>query len=178
MVCVAVLTRTLLLMHCARGSHWKTSLNSWNIWAVYLALTSPSKPYIWFMLSVSWLPDGTDFPSTRQHQNAGTLHWSHTPRLTHKTGLTPKQVEGVRQQQLEAKQSENDLNRKWAAVHKVSVEQLSSTVKAHRPLAFRDASNNKSRNINALSNGALHEHLLQRLHYYEKTLPALQNEPL
>lgn len=50
------LTSTLLLIHCARGSHWKTSLNSWNIWAVYLALTSPSKPYIWFMLSVSWFP--------------------------------------------------------------------------------------------------------------------------
>jgi len=46
----------LLLMHWARGSHWKTSLKSWNIWPVYFAFTSPSNPYIWFMLSVSWLP--------------------------------------------------------------------------------------------------------------------------
>ena len=27
-----------------------------HIWPVYLALTSPSKPYILFMLIVSWLP--------------------------------------------------------------------------------------------------------------------------
>ena len=51
-----VLTSTRPLIHCASGSHWKTSLKRSNICEVYFAFTSPSNPYIWFMLSVSWFP--------------------------------------------------------------------------------------------------------------------------
>lgn len=43
--------------------------------------------------------------------------------------LTPKQVEVFRVEQLEAEESENDLKRERAAVHKVTIEQLNSVVK-------------------------------------------------
>lgn len=45
------------------------------------------------------------------------------------SALTPKQVEVVRVEQLEAKQGKNDLKRERATVHKVTVEQLNSVVK-------------------------------------------------
>lgn len=43
--------------------------------------------------------------------------------------LTPEQVEFVGEEQLEAKEGKNDLNRERAAIHKVSIEQLNSVVK-------------------------------------------------
>lgn len=43
--------------------------------------------------------------------------------------LTPEQVEVVGVEQLEAEESENDLKRERAAIHKVTIEQLNSVVK-------------------------------------------------
>ena len=43
-------------MTWAKGSQLKTSVKTSASSALYFALTSPSKPYIWFMLIVSWLP--------------------------------------------------------------------------------------------------------------------------
>lgn len=43
--------------------------------------------------------------------------------------LTPKQVEIVRVQQLEAKEGKNDLKGERSTIHKVPIEQLNSVVK-------------------------------------------------
>jgi hypothetical protein len=45
-------------MQWARGSHSKSSVNRSAIVAVYLDFTSPSNPYIWFIVMLSWLPSG------------------------------------------------------------------------------------------------------------------------
>ncbi len=45
------------------------------------------------------------------------------------SALTPKQVEVVRAEELEAEEGKNDLKRERAAVHKVTIEQLNSVVK-------------------------------------------------
>ncbi len=45
--------------------------------------------------------------------------------------LTPKQVEVVRVEQLEAEEGKNDLQRERSTIHKVTIEQLNSVVK-HR----------------------------------------------
>lgn len=42
--------------------------------------------------------------------------------------LTPKQVEVVRVEELEAEEGKNDLKRERAAIHKVTIEQLNSVV--------------------------------------------------
>lgn len=52
-----ILTRTRVLRQCANGSQLNTSPKSSDIWAVYFAFTSPSNPYIWFILWLSWLPE-------------------------------------------------------------------------------------------------------------------------
>lgn len=43
--------------------------------------------------------------------------------------LTPKQVEVVWVEELEAKEGKNNLKRERAAIHKVTIEQLNSVVK-------------------------------------------------
>ena len=43
-------------MQWASGSHSNSSVNSSAIVALYLELTSPSNPYIWFIVMLSWLP--------------------------------------------------------------------------------------------------------------------------
>lgn len=43
--------------------------------------------------------------------------------------LTPKQVEVVRVQELEAKERKNDLQRERATIHKVPIKKLNSVVK-------------------------------------------------
>ena len=43
-------------MQWASGSHSNSSVNSSAIVALYLDLTSPSNPYIWFIVILSWLP--------------------------------------------------------------------------------------------------------------------------
>lgn len=45
------------------------------------------------------------------------------------SALTPKHVEVVGVEQLEAEEGKNDLKRERAAVHKVAIEQLNSVVK-------------------------------------------------
>jgi hypothetical protein len=51
-----ILTRTSPFRQCASGSQLNTSANNSDICAVYFAFTSPSNPYIWFILWLSWLP--------------------------------------------------------------------------------------------------------------------------
>lgn len=50
------LTRTLEFKQWQRGSQLYTSVKSSAICAVYFALTSPSNPYIWFIVTLSWFP--------------------------------------------------------------------------------------------------------------------------
>lgn len=50
--------------------------------------------------------------------------------------LTPKQVEVVRVEELEAKEGKNDLKRERAAIHKVTIEQLNSVVQDYDSQVF------------------------------------------
>ena len=50
------MTRTRSLIQWHKGSQLYTSVNKSTIFAEYFALTSPSKPYILFMFSLSWFP--------------------------------------------------------------------------------------------------------------------------
>lgn len=60
---------------------------------------------------------------------AGTTHGSTDSCTGTLSALTPKQVEAVGVEELEAEEGKNDLQRERAAIHKVTVEQLNSAVK-------------------------------------------------